>query len=316
MRPLVLLLAVLFVACGLSNHSAAPPPSDGGVDTVSRLPDSQSTSTADSPPNDSVNDRLPPRLFHHRRRAGYDANPGYSFGWRCVRTCRPALYSDKSDFQEKFKSYKHGGTGLEVSTTAEEGIGFLDAFKTPGIIKYAITYAFIKSSSYGLLFWLSDYLKTVIGFTTETAYLTGAYEIGQMLGAIGLGLVSDRAGKRVWIIMISLYLSAGLYLVLANLDRGASATEFGIILFGLGMLFGGSEALLSGAVVTDRGEKYGELKNVRAVGTMVGIVDGTGAMGGALTQIIIPKIKNRCFSLFLGCCVVAAVIYEIRNSNT
>ena len=56
MHPLVLLLAVLLVGCGSSNHSAPPSPSDGGVDAVSHLPDSQSTSPSDSPARDSVNE--------------------------------------------------------------------------------------------------------------------------------------------------------------------------------------------------------------------------------------------------------------------
>src|SRR5690242_483545 len=41
---------------------------------------------------------------------------------------------------------------------------FFDAWKTPGLIKYSLVFACIKGALYGLLFWLPDYLHTVMKF--------------------------------------------------------------------------------------------------------------------------------------------------------
>jgi len=51
-----------------------------------------------------------------------------------------------------------------ISLPLNTGISFRDALKTPGIIKYSLVYACIKGSTYGLLFWLPDYLHTIMGF--------------------------------------------------------------------------------------------------------------------------------------------------------
>ena len=45
-----------------------------------------------------------------------------------------------------------------------KGIGFWEAWSTPGLIKYSIVFACIKGSTYGLLFWLPDYLQSIMNF--------------------------------------------------------------------------------------------------------------------------------------------------------
>jgi len=45
-----------------------------------------------------------------------------------------------------------------------KGVKFWDAWKTPGLIKYSLVFACIKGSTYGLLFWLPDYLQSIMGF--------------------------------------------------------------------------------------------------------------------------------------------------------
>lgn len=68
---------------------------------------------------------------------------------------------------EETITIEENGINYQITDEREEmsqGIGFWEAFQTPGIIKYSLVFACIKSSAYGLLFWLPDYLHSIMGF--------------------------------------------------------------------------------------------------------------------------------------------------------
>lgn len=53
---------------------------------------------------------------------------------------------------------------IEPQEEMTKGISFWEAFKIPGLIRYSLVFACVKSSNYGLLFWLPDYLHSVMDF--------------------------------------------------------------------------------------------------------------------------------------------------------
>lgn len=101
----------------------------------------------------------------------------------------------------------------QVNNTSQEksGMNFFEVWETPGLIRYCLVFVCIKGSTYGLLFWLPDYLQSVLNFGSvrkifmweiltfikqSTSLITATYEFGQFLGAIALGYYSDHLGKR------------------------------------------------------------------------------------------------------------------------
>jgi hypothetical protein len=59
---------------------------------------------------------------------------------------------DSSDSSGKPEPKPHGSSG-------EKSIGFVKAWTIPGVAFYAISFACLKGTQYGMLFWLPLYLK-------------------------------------------------------------------------------------------------------------------------------------------------------------
>mmetsp|Transcript_36578 Transcript_36578/g.32797 ORF Transcript_36578/g.32797 Transcript_36578/m.32797 type:complete len:148 (-) Transcript_36578:330-773(-) len=136
---------------------------------------------------------------------------------------------------------------------ADNGITFKEALKLKGTIICAISYACIKGSTYGLLFWLPNYLQTVIGFGSETAYISASYEFGQLCGSIILGIWSDKLGKRSIAGVSGLFVSCILFYHISGLGPGTSVLHFCFVMYLSGFCFGGPEIIIGHAVVIDIG---------------------------------------------------------------
>lgn len=204
----------------------------------------------------------------------------------------------------------------------ESGIGFLEAWKTKGLIRYALIYACIKGATYGILFWLPNYLQTVIGFGSESANISATYEFGQFCGAVTLGYWSDKRGQRCFILVCSLFIASIVFLSIANLGAGTSSWVFAGLLYLSGFFFGGPEVIVGGAIASDLGESESLNQNSRAISTITGIIDGTGSIGAAIVQLLIPTLKNHSFFFYFSLSVCAAILCaplawkEIKNPPT
>lgn len=190
----------------------------------------------------------------------------------------------------------------------ETGIGFFEAWKTKGLVRYALIYACIKGATYGILFWLPNYLQTIIGFGSESANISATYEFGQFCGAVALGYWSDKRGKRCFILMFSLYIASIVFIGIASLGRGTSAWTFAGLLYLSGFFFGGPEVIVGGAIASDLGENQALNHNSRAISTITGIIDGTGSIGAAVVQLLIPILKSHSFYFYFGLSVCAAIL--------
>jgi len=199
-------------------------------------------------------------------------------------------------------------TSNKLEAETETGIGFFEAWKTKGLVRYALIYACIKGATYGILFWLPNYLQTIIGFGSESANISATYEFGQFCGAVALGYWSDKRGKRCFILMLSLYIASIVFIGIAMLGRGSSAWIFAGLLYLSGFFFGGPEVIVGGAIASDLGENQALNHNSRAISTITGIIDGTGSIGAAIVQLLIPILKSHSFYFYFSLSVCAAIL--------
>jgi sugar phosphate permease len=164
---------------------------------------------------------------------------------------------------------------------------------------YGACYFGLKLIRYSLLFWLPYYLHQTGGFDeVHAGYLSIAFELGGVVGTVGLGFVSDRAGvgraaASAWsIAALSLSL-----LAYAQLPAGGALAHFALLAL-IGALLFGPDALLSGAAAQDVGGSS-------AAATAVGIVNGLGSLGALLQGALTLAVEraygwNALFYVFFG----------------
>ena len=86
-------------------------------------------------------------------------------------------------------------------------ITYFTAWLVPGVALYAVTYMCVKSSNYGLLFWLPLFLDNH-NLSKQSSFIASMYDIGTWAGGLLTGIVSDRIGKRAILMAPMLFLSA------------------------------------------------------------------------------------------------------------
>ena len=176
----------------------------------------------------------------------------------------------------------------------ESSIGFIEAVLIPGVIPYSISYLCLKMANYAMFFWLPFYLSHTIyngkaDSSGKANDLSTLYDIGQILGGIVGGYLSDRLNARSPVIVFMLIPSIGIFFYFIG---GPSLTMLTILIPAAGFLLGGPANILSGAVAADLGTHQSLAGNSRALGTVSGIIDGTGSVGAAIGQYVIILLAN------------------------
>jgi len=74
----------------------------------------------------------------------------------------------------------------------------------------------------------------------------------------------------------------------------------------VGLFIGGASNIIAGTISADLGRQDAIQGNSEALATVTGIVDGTGSVGAALGQIIVPVIQSHfnwffVFYYFIAC---------------
>ena len=64
------------------------------------------------------------------------------------------------------------------------------------VIGAGLSFAFLKTASYGELFWLPTYLKSEFNMGEKVAYIAQMVEIGNILGNVACGYVTDKCKAR------------------------------------------------------------------------------------------------------------------------
>ena len=170
-------------------------------------------------------------------------------------------------------------------------VKFYEACLIPGVIQYALANACLKMVNYAFLFWLPTYLAQGLHIDDKTSdNLSNLYDVGGMLGGIAAGVISDFLGYRAPVLSIMLLLSLGSVYMYQHLGTTYLANILLMVL--TGFLLGGPANTISATIAADLG-KHEKLKsNSGALGTVTGIVEGTGSVGAAIGQRYVAVIQR------------------------
>ncbi|KAL9240380.1 hypothetical protein vseg_014606 [Gypsophila vaccaria] len=217
---------------------------------------------------------------------------------------------------------------VEESDDEEQGaVGFIKAWRIPGVATYALCLFFAKLVAYTFLYWLPFYISyTEIGgeyLSSETAgNLSTFFDIGGVIGGILAGFFSDKLDARAitaasftycTIPALYLYRSYGFINLYMNV----------VLMFVAGMFVNGPYALITTAVSADLGTHESLRGNARALATVTAIIDGTGSIGAAVGPLLTGYISaiswDAVFTMLMSAALIAGllltklVIEEVRT---
>uniref|UniRef100_A0A2P2IQV5 Glycerol-3-phosphate transporter family protein n=1 Tax=Rhizophora mucronata TaxID=61149 RepID=A0A2P2IQV5_RHIMU len=227
---------------------------------------------------------------------------------------------------EKVESEEAGLLGIENSDNLG-AIGFLEAWRLPGVVPFAFCLFFSKLVAYTFLYWLPFYLRHTavagVHLSHKTAgILSTVFDIGGVLGGILAGFVSDIAEARAITSVSFLVLSIPalfLYRVYGSLSMISNIS----LMFISGLLVNGPYSLITTAVAADLGTQDLIKGNSRALATVTAIIDGTGSVGAALGPLLAGYISTRGWNsvffmliisiFFASLCLIRVVKSEIKR---
>ncbi|MDI1445275.1 MFS transporter [Polyangium sp. 6x1] len=179
--------------------------------------------------------------------------------------------------------------------------------RSPTVWFYGASYFGMKLIRYSILFWLAFYLKTVLHYSSTTAgYMSSSFAFGGVIGAIGIGALSNRYRDvprsifaAAWLVLL-----AGAIFLYARIGASGMVTNF-LVMALVGALLFGPDALISGAAAQDAGGKY-------AAATAAGVVNGIGSIGAILQEYVTRGVSecygwDALFYVFFGLAIFSAV---------
>jgi len=173
----------------------------------------------------------------------------------------------------------------------KKAVSFCQAVLLPGVIPYSLSYACLKLVNYSFFFWLPYYLSNKFNWKDTVAdKVSTFYDIGGIIGGIIGGLISDLIGKRSPLVIVMLVLSVPMLFIYGNTGGGYALNAALMCL--TGVLIGGPANLISSAISADLGRQSVLSANSEALATVTGIVDGTGSVGAAIGQFLVPEINT------------------------
>lgn len=210
-------------------------------------------------------------------------------------------YSELEDASNE-NTYRNYDSIVEVNVAeaVEEeahGISFWKAWLLPGVIPFAVCIAFVKLSTYGMLFWLPTYAKEELGYSHEDVELIAiSFDVGTIIGSILLGLLSDLLyKKRSPVAYIGLVIGSVLFLLVVFF---ADSSKFGILalIFFVGFIVGGVFNIVAATAAADLAKGDSLKGNDKALATVSGILDGSGSLGAAFGSLIIGEIARKSWN--------------------
>lgn len=140
------------------------------------------------------------------------------------------------------------------------------------------------------------YLQKMNGYSDyETSYAAMALDIGNVLGGVLIGYFTDLMySRRTPLALLSILLSTLLQVLLITFTP-ENRLFFIVYIFFLGLFNGGAIAIISGISCADLGKLKQLSSNEKSMGTVVGIIDGTGSLGAAFGQLAVSTTRSNCF---------------------
>uniref|UniRef100_A0A0A9E888 Major facilitator superfamily (MFS) profile domain-containing protein n=1 Tax=Arundo donax TaxID=35708 RepID=A0A0A9E888_ARUDO len=198
----------------------------------------------------------------------------------------------------------------------EKAVGFIEAWRIPGVAPFALCLFFCKLVAYTFLYWLPFYIShTAIGgqylSDSSAGVLSTLFDVGGVVGGILTGHISDHLDARA-LTAASFTFSAIPALFFYRIYGSVSLTWNIALMFVTGMLVNGPYALITTAVSADLGTHSSLNGNSRALATVTAIIDGTGSIGAAvgplLTGYISAKSWSAVFTMLMASALVAGLL--------
>ena len=189
---------------------------------------------------------------------------------------------------------KEGAKGTKTRPPANiTGVfsGLKEAWSVPGVLDWSMSYFFIKTVTYTILFWMPYYLTLTLSSQAAADNLTVLFDVAMIVGCTLLGYVTDAfGGTRSPGFFVSYIFGALPLLFLPALQRSIPhyAVAFGII----GVFTGGPAHMYGTAVSVDLGVAAAELGKPGLVSSLSGLIDGIGTLGAAVGQTLVAKVAS------------------------
>ncbi|CBI24594.3 unnamed protein product, partial [Vitis vinifera] len=198
----------------------------------------------------------------------------------------------------------------------KKAIGFIEAWKIPGVAPFALCLFFAKLVAYTFLYWLPFYIShtDIDGkyLSSEAAgNLSTVFDVGGVVGGILAGHISDRLGARA--ITAASFMYCAIPALFFYRSYGSISVPVNVVLmFITGLFVNGPYALITTAVSADLGTHSSLEGDSRALATVTAIIDGTGSVGAALgpllTGYISAKSWSAVFTMLMASALVAGLL--------
>jgi len=191
-------------------------------------------------------------------------------------------------------------------------IGFMQALRIPNVIGYALAFGFFKFVNYAMFFWLPFFLS--IHFDPQSAnVISSLYSFGMMPGGVIVGWVSDLfGGRRACVIAVFMCLLAPLLWIFALYSGTMNPILLLFLLCIMGILVGGPNNIITSAVAADLADDPSIGGNTRSLGTVTGIINGSGSITAAFGLMVIGPLQTlggwTAVWYFLIACVVTGTV--------
>lgn len=213
---------------------------------------------------------------------------------------------EKEDNEVEIVEQENGDAAeeqMEFETILEEyeeveaekhAISFWKAWLLPGVLQFAFCVAFVKLSTYGMLFWLPTYAKEELNYEhLDVELIAIAFDIGTIIGSISLGLLTDVTyKKRSPVAFFGLLIGTLLFLMVVFFSDSSKPVIL-VIIFLIGFFVGGIFNIVAATAAADLAKGDALKGNDKALATVSGILDGSGSLGAAFGSLIIGLIAQK-----------------------
>merc|ERR1719337_290507 len=182
----------------------------------------------------------------------------------------------------------------------------------PNVMGYAVAFGFFKFINYAMFFWLPFFLS--LHFDSESAnVISSLYSVGMMPGGVIVGVVSDLYdGRRACVIATFMCILAPLLWIFAMFSDTMPPVLLLVLLCLMGILVGGPNNIITSAVAADLADDPSIGGNTRALGTVTGIINGSGSITAAFGLMVIGPLQTlggwTAVWYFLIACVVTGTV--------
>lgn len=253
---------------------------------------------------------------------------------------------DESDSPKKSGAEVTEPLLIPRAEVKDQAVGFIEAWRIPGVAPFALCLFFAKLVAYTFLYWLPFYISHTGNFNfpccfelviclsncvvdlhlvfTHVAAIDGKYlsseaagnlstlfDVGGVLGGILAGHISDRLNARA--ITAASFMYCAIPALFFYRSYGSISLTVNIILmFITGMFVNGPYALITTAVSADLGTHSSLRGNARALATVTAIIDGTGSVGAAIGPLLTGYISamswSAVFTMLMGAALIAGLL--------